>query len=513
MKLYKLLESIQVIKSWNEKDMDIHEIAYHSKKVNTGDLFVCIKGYQTDGHQYILQAIANGAVAIIVEEYQEGWNIPQFQVKDSRQALAALSDFYYNHPSQKMKMIGITATNGKTSTSFMTNVILESCGLKTGLVGTVMVKFGDYMEPSVLTTPESLDLHHYFAQMRDENVTHTVMEVSSSALELNRVGNVDFDIVTLNNISREHIDLHGSFEEYFHIKSSLIRNAKAHQWAILNLDCPYSASLVDKTEAQVLTFGVENKEGHLCCTDLDLSTGRAQFTVEIRKPFTVGDIEYKPKKFKIRLAVPGYHSVYNSMVAIAIGLLNGIPIPNMRRALSTFKGVERRFQFIFDEDIKIIDDHFANTGNIDVTLETLNFMDYNKLNLVYALRGKRGVTTNRENAEAIVNWADKLGIKEVIATLSQSHVSEKDKVTKEELAIFQETMKKAGITVHLYEELPEAINYSLAHVSPGDVVLLAGCQGMDCGAQLALEQLYKNRPDLDRDLLFEPLENRVAGIV
>lgn len=184
-KLYELLKSIQVLDAWNEQELDIHGLAYNSRKVKQGDIFVCIKGFKTDGHAYILEAISNGATAIVVEDYQEGWNdIPQFRVEDSRQALAALSDAFYHHPSQSMKTIGITATNGKTSTSFMTDAILEEHGVKTGLIGTVVVKFGDYSEPTKLTTPESLDLHHYFAQMRDQDVSHVTMEVSSSALDL-----------------------------------------------------------------------------------------------------------------------------------------------------------------------------------------------------------------------------------------------------------------------------------------------------------------------------------------
>jgi UDP-N-acetylmuramoyl-L-alanyl-D-glutamate--2,6-diaminopimelate ligase len=512
IKLSRLLKCINVVEARNHSDIEINKIAYHSKNVAKGDLFVCIRGYMTDGHRYIPQAVANGAAAIIVEDFDEDCSLPQYKVDDSRQALAALSDAYYGHPSQAMKMIGITATNGKTTTAFMTNAILEAHGLNTGLIGTVMVKYGSFSEPSVLTTPESLDLQRYLAQMVDSNVTHAVMEVSSSALELKRVYSVDYDIVALNNISREHIDLHGSFEDYYNIKASLIRNAKPSGWAVLNLDDKYSAALADQTNAQVLTFGVENGNGHLSCTRLDLSTGRARFGVEIRRPFVANGIEYKEGEFDVELSIPGYHSVYNSMAAIAICLLCGIPVPTIVKALKSFEGVERRFQFIFEDDFRIIDDHFANAGNINVTLETLNFMEYNKLNLVYAIRGGRGCTTNRENAETIVKWASKLGLKEITATLSQSHVGLKDKVTRDEQQVFLDVMAKAGIKVHLYDELPDAILSALKDVQPGDVLLLAGCQGMDYGAQIALEQLYEMRPYLDIKALFKPLRNRVAGI-
>lgn len=511
--LLELIKSIPVIDSWNEKDIEINNIAYHSGKVQAGDLFVCIKGFETDGHKYASQAVDNGACALIVEDYQEALHVPQFKVENSRKALASLGALFYDHPSKKMKMIGITATNGKTSTSFMTNAILEAHGLKTGLIGTVMVKYGNYMEPSILTTPESLDLQSHFAKMVEEDITHTTMEVSSSALAFDRVYDVDFDIVTLNNISREHIDLHGSFEEYFETKSRLIRDANPHQWAILNVDDSYSASLIEETKAQVLTFGIKNTDAILACSNLDLTTGRGCFTVKIQKPFTIGNTSYTPQEFDIALSVPGYHSVYNSMVAVAVGLLCEIPIPTIVRGLNHFVGVERRFQFIFEDDFKIVDDHFANPGNINVTLETLNFMDYNKLHMIYAIRGSRGVTTNRENAETIVNWASKLGLREIVATLSQSHVSKKDVVTPEELDVFIEVMKKANIKVNFYSELPDALSYGLKNAKQGDVLMLAGSQGMDYGAQIVLEQLYQARPYLDREVLFRPLESRVAGIV
>nr|WP_239534030.1 UDP-N-acetylmuramoyl-L-alanyl-D-glutamate--2,6-diaminopimelate ligase [Thalassobacillus pellis] len=508
-----LLESVDIIESENKKDIDIAGIAYNSNDVTPGDVFVCIKGFVTDGHDYIGGAVKNGAAAIIVEDLQDGWDIPQIRVKNSRLALAAMSDTFYGHPSQSMKTVGITATNGKTTTSFMTDAILEKHGWKTGLIGTVVVKMGDYAEPATLTTPESLDLHHYFAQMRERDISHVTMEVSSSALDLHRIGNVDFDIVTLNNISREHIDLHGSFEEYFNTKASLVRNAGPDKCAVLNLDCPYSSSLVNETKAQVLTFSVEKEDGHLCCKNLDLSTGRAKFTVEVRKPFEVNGVKVEPQEFDIELATPGYHSVYNSMVAITVGLVSGVPVNTIQTSLRQFGGVERRFEIIFEDDFKIIDDHFANNGNIDVTLSTMQKMEFKNLKLVYAIRGNRGPTVNRENAKAIAEWAPKLGIGEVVATLSRSHVTTKDKVTDEEIEVFREEMDEAGVKVHLYEELDDAISHALSEVEADDIVLLAGSQGMDFGANIALNQMKEARPEIDEEKLFKPLENRVAGIL
>ncbi|HAJ70394.1 MAG: UDP-N-acetylmuramyl-tripeptide synthetase [Alkalibacterium sp.] len=513
MQLSELLEAIKILEVKNEKDVEIKTITYHSKDTEKDSLFVCIKGYQTDGHQYAQNAVDNGAIALVVEEFLPNIDVPQYKVEDSRKALAAIADKYYDHPSKEMTMIGITATNGKTSTSFMTNAILEEHKLKTGLLGTVMVKFGETLVPSVLTTPESLDLHGYFNDMRKENISHVTMEVSSSALELSRVGNVSFDIVALNNISREHIDLHGSFEEYFDAKASLIRKARPDQFAVLNLDDSFSRSLIDETDASVVTYGIEDASGHLQCKDVDLSTGRGNFTVEINKPFkTINGDTIEKTRFKVSLSVAGYHSVYNSMAAITIGLISGVDIETIQSGIERFKGVERRFQFIYENDFKIVDDHFANAGNIEVTLETLTKMDYKKLHIVYAIRGNRGVTTNRENAQTLAKWVPELGIKKVIVSLSESHVIDKDDVLPEEMAAFREEMDKVGVEIELHKEMPDALESSLDQVETGDVILIGGAQGMDFGAKYILNQLVEKRPDLNAKEVLKPLDERVAGI-
>ncbi len=512
MKLKELLNSIPLLEGKPDLDLDIRGLAYHSDQVEKGYLFVCLKGYKTDGHLYLEQAQGNGAIAAVVEYIQEDLNIPQYRVEDSRAALAALADRFYNHPSSKMHVTGVTATNGKTTTTYMLNSILEEQGLNTGLIGTVIVKTGDIVRPADLTTPESLDLHRIFSQMVENEVSHAVMEVSSSGLELKRVGHIDYDTVVLNNISREHIDLHGSFEAYFKAKAGLIRNAKKGSWAVLNLDCPYSATLKNETAAHVFTYGLKNREADCLVTNLDLSTGRAWFKVEIHKREPVDIFAGYPGSFQVELSVLGLHSVYNAMAAILVSLLRGIPVRVIQKALKEFGGVERRFELIFEDDIKVIDDHFANYGNINVTLETLQMMDYKNLHLVYAIRGGRGITVNRENSEAIAKWAPRLGLDKVIATTSVSHVDEKDVVSEEERLVFEEVMEKAGLEVEIYEELPGAIARGLENATPDDVILLAGCQGMDYGASICLEQIHRLKPHLDKEKVFAALKNRVAGV-
>ncbi|GAB3048830.1 Mur ligase family protein [Virgibacillus ainsalahensis] len=489
MKLKQLFQFVELADNPNIYDIDVKGVSYHSQKVSEGDLFVCVRGYKTDGHKYLADAAKRGAEVAVVEEFQDHIDIPQFRVENGRIALARLGAAFYGNPSDKLKMIGITATNGKTTTSYMVDAILEKGGLKTGLIGTVNIKNGETSIPAELTTPESLDLQYYLNEMVENDVTNVTMEVSSAALEQRRVEAVNYDIVTLNNISEEHVDTHGSFEKYFEVKSSLITDASENSFAVLNLDDAYSASLIDKTKAKVISFGVNSKEGHVHCKDLDLSTGRAKFTFEILQPFDVNDEKMEPGEFAVELAVPGLHSVYNSMVSIVVGLLSGVSVPNIQEGLKKFAGVPRRFQFIYEDKFKIVDDHFANPGNINVTLGTLEVMDYNKLRMVYAIRGQRGPEINRDNAEVIAQWAAKLHINEIIATRSVSHTTEKDKVTDAEVEAFLNVMEKANINVILYDELPDAINESLSQVQEEDLILLAGCQGMDHAAEVVSNQL------------------------
>jgi UDP-N-acetylmuramoyl-L-alanyl-D-glutamate--2,6-diaminopimelate ligase len=509
---HEILKAIEILDVLPGNSRAITGLAYHSGRVAAGDLFVCIRGYKTDGHLFLQEAESKGASAAIVEEFVDNAGITQYRVSDSRLALAALAAAYYDHPSTAFKLVGVTATNGKTTTTYMINSIFEEHGLNTGMIGTVIVKIGDRVIPAELTTPESLDLQRYLREMADRRVTHAVMEVSSSGLELKRVGFTDFNTVVVNNISREHIDLHGSFENYFRAKASLALNAGDNNWAVFNLDCPYTASLVPDTKAKILTYGFKNRDAHCLVSDLDLSTGRAQFTVELSGKGPGELFTNQPALFQVELSVLGLHSVYNAMAATLVGLIYGIPANTITSALKKFRGVERRFELIFEDSYKVIDDHFANSGNIDVTLNTLQLMDYKQAHLVYAIRGSRGATVNRENAEAIARWASLIGLQKVIATKSISHVGEKDVVTAAEEQVYREVMSEAGITTELYDELPEAIARGLEEVKPGDVLLLAGCQGMDYGASVCLEQISALHPGLPRNKVFSVLKNRVAGV-
>ncbi|MDX9917558.1 MAG: Mur ligase family protein [Gudongella sp.] len=509
MKISDLFSGIEVIDKKGFTDSDIKGIAYHSDRAEPGFLYVAIRGYKTDGHLYIGKAVEKGAIAAVVEEFTDD-AIPQIQVKNSRRVLSKMGSNFYGEPSKKIKTVGVTATNGKTTTTFLVDKIYELHGHKTGIVGSVLNKTGKRVQISELTTPESLDLQELFFEMVENCIDRAVMEVSSSAMELYRAQDIDFDIVSFANFSREHIDQHGTFERYWEVKSSLITEAKKSAVAVLNFDYVRIKNLADKTKAATVNFSIDTDNGDVLCKNLKLVRGRAHFDVEIKKDIHLQDSDILRGKFKVELGIPGYHSVENAMAAICIALADGVPIDVIKRALKEFHGVERRFEFIFEDEFIIVDDHFANIKNINSTLGTLADMEKNKLHIIYAIRGNRGPTVNRENAEALVSWKEKLGVSEITATKSIGSVTWKDEVSLEEESVFREVMDESGLAYTVFDTLQDAIVSVLDKVANGDIILLAGCQGMDRGARIAIDKILEMRPLLNKEKLYSPLAKRVS---
>ncbi|WP_245592938.1 Mur ligase family protein [Carnobacterium funditum] len=519
MNLTDLLKSVEIdsirynqLKTALDK-IDIKKIAYHSKEVNSDTLFVCIKGHQTDGHNYAKHAASQGATVIIVEQFIEDMDVIQLKVSDSREALAVLSSNFFDHPSKSMSIFGVTATNGKTTITYMTEEIFKAYQLKSGLIGTILVKIDKEIEMSRLTTPESYDLQQHFAKMRDREITHVSIEVSSSALELKRVYNTDFDVVAFMNISPEHIRLHESFDAYFNAKASLIRNASKTSTVILNLDEPLLIPLREETEAQVVTFGIENKSGTITVSDIQFLSGIPSFTVDILKPFnTLSGKRIETTSFDLEMSVPGYHSIYNTLTALVTGLVNDIPIEDVQRGIKNFRGVERRFQILYDKEFKVIDDLLLNQNNIDSCMETISHLDYNELHLVHAIRGSNGPAHSTEIAESLTEWFHKMNVTKIILTTASSHVDKKDEVTEEELAAFLKVMKQNKIEVTFFKELEDTLRFGVKQLNVGDILLISGAHSMDQGARKTLELLKEIHPKVDYERIDQVLENKLIGM-
>ncbi|GEK90645.1 Mur ligase family protein [Alkalibacterium kapii] len=514
MELTKLLQSINIIAKKNIQDnITINKLAYHSSEVEPNTLFVCILGFKTDGHHYAEVAVKNGAPALVVERFIEDIDVPQFLVADGREALARLSDRFYDHPSRDMRLFGVTGTNGKTTITYMTDAVFEAHGLDTGMIGTIMVKSKDKKIPSVLTTPESLDLQKYFNNMRSEGVSHVSMEVSSSALALKRTENVAFDVAAFTNIHRDHIELHGSFEAYYNAKASFIRQAPKSSIALLNIDEGLLENLTNETEAQVVSFGIENDAGHFHVTDIDMSNGLPSFTVTQKYPIkslTHKQIQLKP--FRIHLSVPGFYSIYNALTAIITGLVNDIPLSVVTNGIENFKGVERRFQILYEKDFMVIDDLFLNEDNIDAGMNALKEMDFNTIHFVHAVRGNRGVDVNRENAVRMAERFPELNITNITLTASRSHVGELDYVSDDETATIMDVMEDQNIAVDFHDELHDALESVIKRIRPNDILLITGAHGMDHGARITFELLKENKIGIDQKAIEKMLKSKTIGM-
>ncbi|MCD1147034.1 UDP-N-acetylmuramoylalanyl-D-glutamate--2,6-diaminopimelate ligase [Peptoniphilus sp. KCTC 25270] len=460
--------------------LDLLSINNNSLTSKENEIFVALKGALTDGHKYVKNAYEKGAKVALVEEFVD-CEIPQVKVENTRISMAKLANCFYGYPSKEMKVIGITATNGKTSTAYMIADMLKFYGMEVGIIGTVEIKYGDVVIPSELTTPESIDLQKYLREMADVGVDVVVMEVSSSAQELYRNFGIEYDIVSFHNVSKEHVEQHGSLEKYLEYKSRLIRDAKPSTDVILNIDFPWIESLSRQTSGKTHLISMEG-EGDITIEGLDLATGKGKFTY-LEKD--------KQKKIPIELSVSGYHSVLNAMVAITMARILGLEDEAVQEGIHAFTGVERRFELIYDEEFKIIDDHYANPKNIEVTMKTLEEMQYENLYILYAIRGNRGKELNRENADELVKWMKKLNPKNVLATISRDTTGKKDWVTEEEIKSFKNSVESSGYEIEIFEKLEDSVYTIIGKMGKGDVLLLAGCQGMDKGAGFAWKYLLE----------------------
>ena len=328
MELKKILIGIEGIKARGNLDIDIKAIENNSKEVKEGYMFVAIKGFSTDGHQFVESAIKNGATCVMLEEGCDfkSLNIPEnvtvLMVKDTRLALAICSSNFYGNPSAQLKLIGVTGTKGKTTTTFMIKDILEKAGKKVGLIGTIATYInGKRMKDSDRTTPESLELQRTFRQMVDEGVEVVVMEVSSQSLKLHRVDGCQFDIVLFTNFSEDHISEkeHPDMQDYFNSKLKLFEMCKT---GIVNADDLHAAKIPRLfPESNIVTYGIDNF-ANMLAKDVTITNAYVDFKVRITD-----------KNERVKTGIPGRFSVYNSLAAICVAQKFGVNPEIIKQAL------------------------------------------------------------------------------------------------------------------------------------------------------------------------------------
>lgn len=489
--------------------INIKGITCDSRKVKPGFAFVAIRGEKEDGNVFIQEAVNNGAAVIYTDEQPSEIpvNVPVIRVGNARAALAKLLAKFYDFPSEKLNTIGVTGTNGKTTTSFMIESVFREAGYSTGLVGTVLTKVADKYYPHGLTTPDSECLQRYLAEMVERNVYAAVIEVSSHGLKYHRVASIRFNAAVHTNITPDHMDTHSGFTDYLNTKKRLFNMLPTGAAAIINTDDPYALELVrDNPNLLILTYGLGAKAS-ITASSIGISTPGISYTCCLQRSFTnIMGNDVEPQEIPIRLGVPGKHNVYNSLAAVTVGLLYGIRPAVIQKALREFKGVWRRMQVIYGDGFVVIDDFSHNPGSYEAAFETVQTMNYNDLFIVNAIRGGRGEEINRVNASVISNWANLLGVKDVIVTASRDVVDEADRVTDNEKEIFLKELTKSDVKAYYHETLEQAVEQVINTVGKGDIVLFMGAQGMNKGQDLFNEKISKKVKIQRRDISSMPIE-------
>lgn len=385
MLLEELLQAVEVLETGGNYALPIKGIAYDSRQVGPGDLFVSIEGFQSDGHFFIAQAIKRGAVAVVMErKLKLASEIAWAVVPDSRRALALLSARFFGNPSDKLTLIGVTGTNGKTTTTSLIADILSAAGQKTGLIGTIHSKIGERIIPSSHTTPESTDLQGLLREMLSDQVGACVMEVSSHALALQRVEGCEFDLALFTNLTREHLDLHGSMEEYLAAKLRLFEGLKkpgvkkAAKLAVVNADDPAAASFLRAAGGSGLTYGL-NATADVYATEVHTGVQGVRFKVE----GVLGSCV-------LNLHLAGLFNVYNALAAFCAGVLLGVPLAVVKDALENVSGVPGRFERVYaGQDFTVIVDYAHTPDGLENVLKAARRLTHEELIVVYGCGGDR----------------------------------------------------------------------------------------------------------------------------
>ncbi len=456
MKLNDLLHALFTYKQQGDGNPEISTIESDSRAVTSGSLFVCIPGYTVDGHDYADQAVSKGAVALVSEK-ELHVNVPVILVRDAHRALAELANMFYHNPTKSFSLIGVTGTNGKTTVSHLIESIHRSEHQKTGLIGTINMKIGDEEYETRNTTPEPLLLQKQFARMRDQQVNTAVMEVSSHALSLGRVRGCDYDVAVFTNLTQDHLDYHGTMDEYRQAKGLLFSqlgntyDTGRKKVAVLNADDEASDKYEEMTSAHILRYGIDN-EAEIKAHHISFSANGTRFGL------TTPDAERE-----VTIKLTGKFSVYNALAAIGACLANGLPLDHILTSLEQIEGVPGRFELVDEgQNYPVIVDYAHTPDSLENVLQTVKDMAIGKVFAVVGCGGDRDRTKRPLMAKIASQLADT-----AVLTSDNPRSEDPERILDDMVEGIE------GEYVRITDRA-EAIRYCVEHAKEGDVVLIAG---------------------------------------
>ena len=453
MKLKELLEGIEVLDATADMEMEILHVSYDSRATQPGDLFVAMTGFAADGHAFIGKAMAAGASAVLCQKQPEDPAVPYVRVADSRRALAEVGANFFGHPADSMTMVGVTGTNGKTTTTYLLKSILEqAAGAKVGLIGTNQNMIGEEIIPTERTTPESFELQRLFAQMRDAGCTHVVMEVSSHALALDRVYGVHYAVGIFTNLTQDHLDFHKTMEAYCDAKAILFRNCDA---GVCNADDPWTERLLKDATCRKFSYA-EQAAADLRAENVCLEADHVAF-----------DAVTKEKSVPIRVNIPGGFMVYNTLDVLGAALMLGIPLEKSADVLAQVPHVKGRVEVVPTpgKDYTVLIDYAHSPDGLENVLTSVKGFAKGRTIALFGCGGDRDKTKRPKMGKIAAEIADF-----VVVTTDNPRTEKPGDIIADILPGMQDSD-----TPHVVvEDRIEAIHWAMDHAEPGDVIVLCG---------------------------------------
>jgi UDP-N-acetylmuramoyl-L-alanyl-D-glutamate--2,6-diaminopimelate ligase len=460
MRLQELIKELPAMQVDGPLDREVAGLTYDSRRVTPGMVFVAISGQNVDGHDFITSAIDRGATGIICE--RNGFpsaRATKIKVTDAREALARAAAAYYQHPSTKLKVLGVTGTNGKTTVAFMVKEILEAAGMNTGLIGTVRYEIGDRVIPAHRTTPEALDIQQMMAQMVRADCQACVMEVSSHALEQKRVCGVEFDVAIFTNLTQDHLDFHGSMERYFAAKQKLfsgLRGGGKQGVAVINMDDEYGRRLCRESDLAVsLTYGI-NWSAALRAARVQLERHETRFVVE-----------GLDQAVSCCLPVIGRHNVYNALAAMGAGQALKVDPAAMQKALGALPQVPGRLESVeAGQPFGVFVDYAHTEDALRNVLTTLREVTSGRVLLAFGCGGNRDMGKRPKMGKVAGEFAD------VIIITSDNPRKESPATIAQQIEEGYREVRQHDYRIELDRQ--RAIDEIIQEARAGDTVLIAG---------------------------------------
>ncbi|WP_010096786.1 UDP-N-acetylmuramoyl-L-alanyl-D-glutamate--2,6-diaminopimelate ligase [Ornithinibacillus scapharcae] len=466
-------------------DLEINAIKMDSREIEKGDIFVCINGFTVDGHDYVDEAVHNGAVLVVAEKEMEA-QVPVIVVPDSVRFLAMAAASFYNYPSNDIPLIGVTGTNGKTTVTYLLENIFLHFGRTTGVIGTIQMKIGNKVFPIDNTTPDALFLQQTFRKMIDSRVEQVIMEVSSHALDQGRVYGCDFDIAIFTNLTQDHLDYHDSMDDYLRAKSLLFAqlgnqyHKDNRKFAIINQDDPVSQKLMRSTAQNVVTYGM-HKDSMVRAKSIRLTPTGTYFLLCTPNGNTA-----------INSKLIGKFNVSNMLAAAAAAISYGIPLSVIKEALESISGINGRFELVqHHHPFSVIVDYAHTPDSLENVLTTIRDFAKGKVYVVVGCGGDRDRTKRPLMAKIAVQYSD------VAIFTSDNPRTEDPKIILEDMI---DGLSQEDEMFEVIIDRKAAIHHAIQQASEDDIILIAG-KGHETYQQIGHRKYHFD----DREVALEAL--------